>query len=373
MRDISRIRVALTIAASLGVLVASSQGASATVRGSAASASCVKQATADLERNSKQIAPPKKLAPIPMRKLRGKTVWWIQPNVNATTTAWAQSLEAAGKAAGIKIKVFDGEGLASAWNEGVSEAVAQHANGLILQGMTPALVSGPLADALKAHIPVIDANTGDLGQPLNGLYSHLDYPRALMGSLQADYVLAMSKCSAHVLYMSTPSYASIREQTGGFIVQMRKLCPLACRITSQNLDPTTLATTAGPIVQNAVNKDPSINWVVSATDDAAALAVTALQQVGSKAQVVGATAATPNLQYLKQGSQAADIAGAPNSYLGWIELNTIARAMLHLPASGHGNVRLPAMILTKGNFPSPTNPFPKFSNVAKTFTKAWKG
>ena len=96
--------------------------------------------------------------PFDMSKLKGKHVWIITSTLAVPFVATiAHAVEAAAKVAGIETTLFDGKGDVTEWNRGMSQAVAQHADGIITVGASPELMKGPMADALTAKIPVVDA------------------------------------------------------------------------------------------------------------------------------------------------------------------------------------------------------------------------
>ena len=56
----------------------------------------------------------------------------------------------------------------------MAQAVSQHADGIVTVGASPELMKGPMADALKANIPVVDAVTADkTAELVPGTFSHV--------------------------------------------------------------------------------------------------------------------------------------------------------------------------------------------------------
>ena len=95
-------------------------------------------------------------------KLKGKHIWIITSTMAVPFVATiAHGVEEAARVAGIETTVFDGKGDVSQWNRGMAQAVSQHADGIVTVGASPELMKGPMADALKANIPVVDAVTAD--------------------------------------------------------------------------------------------------------------------------------------------------------------------------------------------------------------------
>ena len=108
-------------------------------------------------------------------KLKGKHIWIITSTMAVPFVATiAHGVEEAARVAGIETTVFDGKGDVSQWNRGMAQAVSQHADGIVTVGASPELMKGPMADALKANIPVVDAVTADkTAELVPGTFSHV--------------------------------------------------------------------------------------------------------------------------------------------------------------------------------------------------------
>ena len=106
----------------------------------------------------------------------------------------SQGLTAAGKAAGVNIHIFDGKDQPTLFVQGVQEAVAQHAAGIIDYAINPALIPQGLLAAKAAHIPVITELTGDPA-PSNGTVAESineNIPQEAQS--MADYAAYITKC-----------------------------------------------------------------------------------------------------------------------------------------------------------------------------------
>jgi ribose transport system substrate-binding protein len=215
--------------------------AGASARAHVSTASCVQTAKAAVAAAKAPIPAGVPKTSVSLAASKGKTFWFISasqsvPDVYETS----QGVQAAGKAAGINIHIFDGAGTVSDFNQGVSEAVANNAAGIILQGITPSLVSAPLAAAKRAKIPVIDAQNGNFNAPLtNGILAHISTNFTKDGQTMADYVLANTGCKADVLELTTTLYVALTDTHDGFKQQLNHLCP-SCKL----LDDRDVCTTA---------------------------------------------------------------------------------------------------------------------------------
>jgi ribose transport system substrate-binding protein len=304
---------------------------------------------------------------------KGKTFWFISASQSVPDLyQTSQGVQAAGKAAGIKIHIFDGTGSVSGFNQGVSEAVANNAAGIILQGITPSLVSSPLAAAKRAHIPVIDAQNGDFNAPLtNGILAHISTDFTKDGRTMADYVLANTGCKADVLELTTTLYVGLTDTHNGFKQQLNQLCP-SCTLQSLTVNFSTIATSVPQQVNTALLQDPNINYVVPDADGIGFYAAPAAHSQKVGIPVIGHDGSPANLAFIRQGVQTADLAYPPPGYIGWKEVDMLIRARAHVPLpSGY----FPTRLFDKSNLPSTNSAakmFPSLTKYQALFRAVWK-
>jgi ABC-type sugar transport system substrate-binding protein len=112
----------------------------------------------------------------------------------------SQGVQAAGAASGLKVHVFDGAGDPTKFNQGIQQAVSQHAAAIIIEGINPALVTAPLAQAKAAHIPVVEGQNTDPGSSLpDGIAAEVSNDFTLGGRYLAYRALADTNCKAKIL------------------------------------------------------------------------------------------------------------------------------------------------------------------------------
>ena len=352
--------------------VAAGKAAAAGVRlaAGAGGSKCVSQAQAFATQAKAPEAfnPPSR--PVDMSKIRGADVWIISvdqaDSFDAEETSGAV---AAAAAAGLKSTVFDGQGQTTLFNQGVSEAVAAHASGIILEGIDPHLVSGPLAQAKAAGIPAVDTFNGPPGQALEtGIVAHVPANYALGGKEVAAWILGNSKCDADTLVFNAPVFSILKSTMQGFSAEYKKLCP-QCKLTVRNIDLPTLATELPSGTSESLRADPSINYIFGTFDAMIPDILPAVQQSGSKAKIVGHDGLPANLQWIRQGLQAADVALPPIQILGWAGVDLIGRALLHQPLTPYV---MPGRIVDKKNIPSTDAAvFPAFAHYQTVYKHIW--
>jgi ribose transport system substrate-binding protein len=342
------------------------QQAASTPDGAGACTSSAGQAIGDY---TKPMQPALPTTPLPMKQLAGKTFWFIEPVHNTTIGAIAEGFAEAGKAAGVKTVIFDGKGNVATWNQGIAQAVSQGADGIVLQGITPDLVSGEFAKAQKKGIVMIDSFTGSPDDPLNGLFSHVTLPYGKGGALQVDYALAKTECKLNSVTLGISVYASIKQMLAAADAELKKLCP-DCKNTTVDLDPAKIAANGGATTQTALNRDSGINYVIASSDSVAFQAVPAIAQAGKAEDVpvIGFNGDPANLKLVQEGKQAADIAGPPLNYQGWAELDTLGRGILKMKAEVNA---LPLQIFDQSNLPAGSEPYSEFGDYRAGFKQNW--
>lgn len=274
-----------------------------------------------------------------MSKLKGKHVWIITSTLAVPFVATiAHAAEAAAKEAGLKTTLFDGKGDVTEWNRGMSQAVAQHADGIITVGASPELMKGPMAAALAAKIPVVDTLTADQAAPLvPGTFAHVSISFRHSGELQADYAIAKSNGKAHVLILGDNEFPGEVTRVEGMQHEFKTLCP-DCAVTVQDTQVGNLGVKLGQLTQTLLRRSPDISLVMPTYDAQGIYVVPAIKaaNLDKPVEVIGSDAVTSNLDWIRHGNvQIADV-GEPDVWAGWAAVDEIARAMLGLPSVEEG-------------------------------------
>ena len=143
----------------------------------------------------------------------------------------ADAAMAAAQAIGWKATILDGKLEPSTYGGLVDQAIADGANGIILDAIDCDQVKAPLEQAKAKHIAVVpiyayDCNdpTEDAGPPLFSAVVNTDnIPDKKLGAFaesygrgQADYVIAKSKNKARVLVLNDPEFTVLKYTAAGF-------------------------------------------------------------------------------------------------------------------------------------------------------------
>jgi ribose transport system substrate-binding protein len=274
---------------------------------------------------------------VPMSQLKGKTILVLAGNSAIPFVASTMSAAAdAAKAAGMKTVRFDGKGTPSEWLRGIEQGVSRNVSGIVTCGVPPQVVKSALADAKKAHIPVVNAyDVGSPNAPLSppGLSGFTTVEYKHDGALLGDYIVANANDQApHILVIGDNEFPSVAAITGGAMAEAKRLLPKA-KIVYKNVPVGQIATQLGNLTQTELRRDPKIKWVVAGYDAEALYIVPAIQQagLGNSVKVVGHDAVPQNLTWVKQAKIQVFDVGDPTHWGGWSAIDALGRAILGKP------------------------------------------
>lgn len=361
-------------------LVAGTTQAAATTTGSAGAVAkapskreCTRLARKATAAAKKRFVIPK-YATFAMAANRGKKVWYIAPSLaTGYALALSQGVAAAGKDAGLNLTVWDGRGVASEMGAGISRAIADKADIIVIQAVSPTLVATQLQDAAAARIPVLSILNGlDKKNLPTGITAVMDPDAERLGALQLDYALSASKCDLRGAWFYVPSFPVQVAMTKGLKAERRRLCP-SCSIKDVTFDLPTMASRLPQQTANFAASNPSVNFYISAFDTAATFMIQGLRTAGSKAWVVGANGNPPNLDILRGGgAQIASVAYPPAEFLGWDVVDQVGRLLRGQKAAQSRFINLQAIDFTNvGKDNSLQQVFPKLVGYQQAYKRMW--
>lgn len=233
--------------------------------------------------------------PVNVSALAGKSVFVIPEIPNAFNNAIDATISGIAQKAHLKLTVYANQGQVSQWAQGMSEAIAQHANLIILSAAPdPGELQPQLAAAKHAGIPVLVTHFYDESSPpppsctacAAGVSGLETAPFNLSATLMAQWAVLHTNGSGHIL---VPVLSEV-PITAGMVHSMRvvfsKDCP-ACQVKFLTLPITDLGTPAfQTALQGAVEAMPKLNYVVDQIDGMVPATIAALRLAG-RSQGVG--------------------------------------------------------------------------------------
>lgn len=124
---------------------------------------------------------------------------------NSLDAAYGQYLQQAAKKIGWTVTIIDGQGTPTGWLAGMDQAIALHPAGIIIFADATSLQK-PIAIAQADHIPVVGLHASQTAGPGYGLYTNIQEDAAAIGRAEADYAIADSNGTAHVIIVTHNEY-----------------------------------------------------------------------------------------------------------------------------------------------------------------------
>jgi ribose transport system substrate-binding protein len=315
-------------------------------------------------------------ATVDAAKAKGKTVWMIQDTITPFVTQGTQAFQQAGQVAGVSTKVVNGNGVIPQIEQGVSEAIAQKAGGIVLFAVNVSTIAAQLKAAKAAGIPVVDLVEGEPASEnpaTEGIYGHVSEDATLNGTIAADWMLDYTGCHLDAAILGAQVVTPHALAAAGAQAEIAKLCGSSCKSQFINLDLSELVTETQQEAQQVLRRDPGINVMYPEFDAAVPYVVAGLSQAGgaTKVKLISADGTPQSIAYIRSGTspQIADCSPPPAGFVGWDAMDQILRGMAKVaPASGV----LPVQLLTTSNIGTTgTNLFPNFNGYQAKFKQLW--
>ena len=335
---------------------------------------CVAEVTkkvADYKKPMPLVVPEK---PVDMGRNAGKTLWFISPT-QATGYAMrvSKAFVVAAEAAGMKARIFDGKAQPDRFSQGIDQAVASGAAGIVIYAINPAIVPTSLQQAKRKGIPVIAAATG-VPNPTDGtVLETISVDLAAEGIQMAHYAAMARECELETAVTFDPNQKALTTQRDAIKTEYERLCPETCTVKEHSMSLGTMATQLGSSIQSLLQRSPRMNAVIATFDSAALYMVPAIEQTGRDVPIIIATNGLPeNLDLVRQGTaQIADVSYPPAEYTGWLIADQLGRGVLGEPVE---HDELPMQLFDKQNVP-PSNDFdvlwPELVDYQDAFKTVW--
>jgi len=263
----------------------------------------------------------------------------------------ADAAMAAAQAIGWKATILDGKLEPSTYGGLVDQAIADGANGIILDAVDCNQVKGPLEQAKAKHIVVVpiyafDCNdpTEDAGPPLFSAVPNTDnlpdkelgYFSESYGRGQADYIIAKSKNKARVLVLNDPEFTVLKYTAAGFDDQIAHSGGSKV-VATLNFLAADLGAKLQQEIQAELLKYPNINWIKSPYTYATELGVVPAlaSQPKGKYDVMGGEGFQPELADIAAGTVTGAMA-ISSQWVGWSAVDAMNSVFTHKPTYQSG-------------------------------------
>ncbi|TQN41121.1 monosaccharide ABC transporter substrate-binding protein (CUT2 family) [Blastococcus colisei] len=340
-----RSRLAVLSAVACLSLVAACGGSDAETAsaGSEADSELVAQAKAAVEQNRQgtdRALPESGPAP-----LSDQNIWVIScTEAGEGCSAPAAGAKDAGEQLGWDVTVFDGKGTPDVFAQGIRTAIADQADGIILDVVDCVAAKAPLEEAKAAGVKIFAFYSLDCDDPLLGggeplfdaeiLYeegmTYAEQVEDVYSKSVADYVIAETEGNAKIIQFIEDDILVGQHLYKGFEKHIEP-CG-GCEIVKQI--PFTLTDLVTGQLQGkaaaALTQHPDANVMYVPYDAALTLGIAqAVTASGRDADmlVTGGEGLSPNLGFVREGKGQDMIAGAPARWVGWAAIDGMNRLL----------------------------------------------
>ena len=246
-----------------------------------------------------------------------------------------QSMMEVAERFGIEFIEFPNQGQPSQWVQGISQAIAQKVDLIVLQGAPdPAVLQPQLEQAEEAGIPVMLGHIWDEEEPLPpNVDAAVPVPFKTAARLEADWVILDTQGEASVLVITSDEVVPSKGIVGAIQEEFETRCGPGCKVRVVNVPVTEWATKIQTEVQSAILSDPELNYVIPIYDSMSQFVVPGITAAGAKGRVEIATFnGTPFVMKMLQDDDDVVMEVGENlAWIGWANMDQAMRILTGQP------------------------------------------
>jgi ribose transport system substrate-binding protein len=362
---------ALALTSCTSATSAAEQETTVTATGAAAECQTTAQAAVDAAREPLDLIAP--TSPLDTQAVAGKSVWFVTLSMNQFSIDMFAGVSEAAEAAGMTAVSFDGQGTLSRASEGLEQAVAQGAAGIVLVALDPSLVSAPLQAAEAAGIPVLDFMSNTQGVPADHTFASLTSDFAADGKLAADWSMARTGCASDMVLVHASVLKIWTEEVDAAKEELEALCD-DCESTIIDVDLPNISTSLPNQLTTKLQSDPDVTDVFVAWDSAVPFIQPVVASSGADPapSVMARDGISTSLEMIAAGTQDFTLATPPPGWIGWLSFDMTARAITGAEIPDY---TIPTRIIDETNIGDGTDAdvSPNYTDYQSAFTAAWEG
>jgi ABC-type sugar transport system substrate-binding protein len=256
--------------------------------------------------------------PIP----KNKTIVYIDCGAIVCTNI-GSSLQAASTELGWTFKSIQAQPTSQSIQAAFDAAIRLHPSGVASVGFTTATYRRELATLKADGIPVLSASgTDPVGNGLDLQLQSAQSPTAM--ALLADKAIVDNGGKGDIGMILLTGYPIIVDYGNDFSAEIAKNCP-ACKVTTLQIQPTAIGTTAAASIANFLRANPGIKQIYLGYDDLAQGLASAVKNVGASMPEVYGWAPTPADMSLVQTGGQTVVVPQDTDTMGWQLADAFAR------------------------------------------------
>jgi ribose transport system substrate-binding protein len=253
-----------------------------------------------------------------------------------------EGIEEAAKVLGWETRVIDGQGSVSARAAGISQAIALHADGLVLDAIDAAEQASAIEPAIQAGIKIVGWHSGPKPGPMEkfGIFTNITTDPLEVAKAAATYAVTDSDGKAGAIIFTDSAYA-IAIAKSDAMAAVIKACG-TCTLLSIEDTPLADAANRMPQLTTSLLTRYGSKWTyaLSINDLTFDFAAPALQAAGIPGDgaphaISAGDGSEPAFQRIKAGEYQVGTVAEPLRLHGWQEVDELNRAFAGVPPSGY--------------------------------------
>lgn len=290
----------------------------------------------------------------------------------------SEGIQEAGKIIGWDVRVIDGQGSVNARAEGISQAIALHADGLVLDAIDAAEQASAIEPAAKAGIKIVGWHSGPKPGPMpqNHLFTNITTDPLEVAKAAASYAVADSDGKAGAIIFTDSAYA-IAIAKSNAMAAVIKACS-TCKVLSIEDTPLADAANRMPQLTTSLLQRYGAKWTYALSINdltfdfmAPALQAAGIAGDGAPHAISAGDGSVPAFQRIRSGEYQVGTVAEPLRLHGWQEVDELNRAFAGAPPSGYV---APPHLFIKANIDKdggPKNIFDPQNGYENAYRKIW--
>ncbi len=243
-----------------------------------------------------------------------------------------EAVEEAATKLGWTVDVVDGRLDPTVWNRAVKQAVDSGIDGIVAVASDPNLMGDAMQTVAAKKVPFVVLGQTPQAGDVAGVQTWIRPDAVAGGKAVAEWIQADSDGQGKVLILDLPDFSDIMTRHDTIESTLESECS-GCKVYRAEVASQTVGTSLAPLVSAQLRQHPDVTHVWGPDDSVGDFVAQGIQQAGktSTVKLMSTSGTTPSsVARLQNGTQAADLL-FPDNYMGWLAVDSLARAFAGEP------------------------------------------
>lgn len=267
-------------------------------------------------------------------QLEGKSFFYIANGIDlASIQGMMAGMKEAAEVLGMKLIIADGKAHPAEISNQIDRAIAQGVDIIATTSFAAESISGAMASAKAANIPVLLGFAGDPGLPSAeekqlGVAALMSYCYSCAGKTLAQLVTADSGGKANVVIFDVPESPNTVVERESALAEFERLCP-ECKVEVRHAPLADWSTNLQSLTTSTLRADPTITHIVPVWDSMTTYIKPGIEalNMSDDVKIMTYNAELPQMKLLAAGDVVAADVGSPLNWAGWALFDQAARVL----------------------------------------------